>query len=328
MTSLLSRSYCIVHNIFLSTLLASQLAWLMGEQPMTLSLHSTFITWTTVILMSHGDYSNDHSTNDKYTFCGLNVCWACQGAMQNWLNRSRCHLGGFWGEEGADSSGPKEQCIRWECTVAVAPPSEYDWSIYAAAVIQPIATITVATCYMYYNPARLSWKTGRRNSNNPTQPATTLRLLYRSICVSRHLQLRAEGFCWCKVLLPACPCWQKPTIKVKMLEFSSTVLSTLYPYHKSGQKLYKRCPANTECSIEAERETNFDGRRGQYSTFSWCIPACTQSSYSDLEPITQRKNIIEPDSCRAAFSALTLLVGRQEEHPACKNWGVMRIWSG
>jgi len=28
-----------------------------------------------------------------------------------------------------------------------------------------------------------------------------------------------------------------------------------------------------------------------------------------------------------AFSALTLLVGRQEEHPACKKW-VMRCWCG
>ena len=28
-----------------------------------------------------------------------------------------------------------------------------------------------------------------------------------------------------------------------------------------------------------------------------------------------------------AFSALTLLVGRQEEHPACKNW-VMGCWCG
>jgi len=28
-----------------------------------------------------------------------------------------------------------------------------------------------------------------------------------------------------------------------------------------------------------------------------------------------------------AFSALTLSVGRQEEHPACKNW-VMRCWCG
>jgi len=27
------------------------------------------------------------------------------------------------------------------------------------------------------------------------------------------------------------------------------------------------------------------------------------------------------------FSALTLLVGRQQKHPACKNW-VMRCWHG
>jgi len=32
-------------------------------------------------------------------------------------------------------------------------------------------------------------------------------------------------------------------------------------------------------------------------------------------------------SISCAFSALTLLVGRQEEHPACKNW-VMRSWWG
>jgi len=33
---------------------------------------------------------------------------------------------------------------------------------------------------------------------------------YRSICVGRHLQLRTGGFCWCKVLLPTCPCWRQP----------------------------------------------------------------------------------------------------------------------
>jgi len=37
-----------------------------------------------------------------------------------------------------------------------------------------------------------------------------LRPLYRSTCVSRHLQLRTGGFCWCKVLLPACHCWWQP----------------------------------------------------------------------------------------------------------------------
>jgi len=32
----------------------------------------------------------------------------------------------------------------------------------------------------------------------------------RSNCVNWHLQLRTRGFCWCKVLLHACPCWLQP----------------------------------------------------------------------------------------------------------------------
>jgi len=45
------------------------------------------------------------------------------------------------------------------------------------------------------------------NSNNKH----LLRPVYRSTCVSRmHLQLRTGVFCWCKVLLPACPCWRQP----------------------------------------------------------------------------------------------------------------------
>jgi len=39
---------------------------------------------------------------------------------------------------------------------------------------------------------------------------TVLQLLYRSTCVIQHFQLRTRGFCWCKVLLPMCPCrWQQ-----------------------------------------------------------------------------------------------------------------------
>ena len=39
-----------------------------------------------------------------------------------------------------------------------------------------------------------------------TTTATVLWPLYRSVCVSRHLQLRTGGFCWCKVLMSACFC--------------------------------------------------------------------------------------------------------------------------
>jgi len=46
-----------------------------------------------------------------------------------------------------------------------------------------------------------------------TKTTTTivLRPLQMSTFISWHLQfLRTGGFCWCKVLLPACPCWQQP----------------------------------------------------------------------------------------------------------------------
>ena len=58
-----------------------------------------------------------------------------------------------------------------------------------------------------------------------------LYLLYRSTCISHHLQLRTGRFCWCKLLLPSCPCWRQPGSKT--LDFSSTVLSTLSLYLKS-----------------------------------------------------------------------------------------------
>jgi len=39
-----------------------------------------------------------------------------------------------------------------------------------------------------------------------TTTTTVLRPLYTSNYIGQHLQLRTGGFCWCKVLLPACPC--------------------------------------------------------------------------------------------------------------------------
>ena len=46
--------------------------------------------------------------------------------------------------------------------------------------------------------------------NTKTTTAISLWPLYRPTCINRHLQLRTRGFCWCKVLLPACPCWRQP----------------------------------------------------------------------------------------------------------------------
>jgi len=38
--------------------------------------------------------------------------------------------------------------------------------------------------------------------------AAVVIVVYTSTCVSQHPQLRTGGFCWSKVLLPACPCWR------------------------------------------------------------------------------------------------------------------------
>jgi len=51
--------------------------------------------------------------------------------------------------------------------------------------------------------------------------------LYRSTCVRWHLQF-LTGFCWCKVLQPACPCWQQLT-HWDQAEDAGVLLSTLSP---------------------------------------------------------------------------------------------------
>jgi len=58
-----------------------------------------------------------------------------------------------------------------------------------------------------------------------------LRPLYKSTCISWHLQLRTGGFCWCRVLLPHALTDGNQCIWIseKMLELSA-VLSILSPY--------------------------------------------------------------------------------------------------
>jgi len=68
--------------------------------------------------------------------------------------------------------------------------------------------------------------------------------LYRSTCVSSHLQLTTGGFCWCKVLLPDANADgnQRIQAREKTLEFSLTVLSTLSPVHTTHTHLMALFP--------------------------------------------------------------------------------------
>ena len=59
----------------------------------------------------------------------------------------------------------------------------------------------------------------------------------------------------------------------------------------------------------------------QVDRLSSCIFTCIMPQFPRLMVFTTKHFC----HCWIAFSALTLLVGRQEEHPACKNW-VMRCW--
>jgi len=65
------------------------------------------------------------------------------------------------------------------------------------------------------------------------------------------------------------------------------------------------------------------GAADYISVFLWChISEVTQYTHLSWHFIT-----INWTNKQNAFSALTLLAGRQEEHLACKNW-VMRCWCG
>jgi len=60
-------------------------------------------------------------------------------------------------------------------------------------------TVALRSCSFHGHSPRSSW--GDNNNHS---------FLYRLSCISKHLQLRTGGFCWCKVLLPTCPCWRQP----------------------------------------------------------------------------------------------------------------------
>jgi len=64
----------------------------------------------------------------------------------------------------------------------------------------------------------------------------------------------------------------------------------------------------------------------------WCLVSSRLCFVQQYSKLSWRWSLIfsiqfHCSSSKTPFTALTLLVGRQEEHPACKNW-VMRCWCG
>jgi len=70
------------------------------------------------------------------------------------------------------------------------------WVSFAISVVLCVVPYEVIWYKILYNIVQ--------HNNNYLQP------VYRSTCVSRHLQLRTGGFYWYKVLLPTCLCWREP----------------------------------------------------------------------------------------------------------------------
>jgi len=70
------------------------------------------------------------------------------------------------------------------------------WVSFAISVVLCVVPYEVIWYKILYNIVQ--------HNNNNLQP------VYRSTCVSRHLQLRTGGFYWYKVLLPTCLCWREP----------------------------------------------------------------------------------------------------------------------
>ena len=97
----------------------------------------------------------------------------------------------------------------------------------------------------------------------------------------------------------------------------------------------RRSEASSRATNETPSSTS-DGRAIQLSTawrhVSQAVPHRDSCAYHVIFKISGVVAIVssfasQEQRRRCAFSASTLLVGRQEEHPACKNW-VMRCWCG
>ena len=74
------------------------------------------------------------------------------------------------------------------------------------------------------------------------QPTTVLRPLYRSTCVSQHLQLRTGGFC-CLCPHALADGNQHIQIREKTLEFSTPqqcIYTVSVPHHNCENKLYSK----------------------------------------------------------------------------------------
>ena len=125
-------------------------------------------------------------------------------------------------EEPTDSSNNNSSCGKTKCCTAF--------------FIQTSAAKSAS----HLNAGKIKYNEHVRQQNNPTNQTPVLRPLYRSTCVSRHLQLRTGWFCWLQsftVHMPLLMATSAIGLGEETLEFSSVVLSTLSPYVRQWNKI-------------------------------------------------------------------------------------------
>jgi len=142
-----------------------------------------------------------------------NLCYSCRHDLSNSLQHAAwpspqpsCHaipvLTEFWNRSvflvlafcqqitrGTLWSGCRVHTIL-KLGITVSMGESWEGNKHTVNYIPPYYRMVATTSY-YYCYCHILWP------------------LYRKTCVSRHPQLRTGGFCWSKVLLTICSCWQQ-----------------------------------------------------------------------------------------------------------------------
>jgi len=101
--------------------------------------------------------------------------------------------------------------------LGLEPSTSYSMHFFTSVTrLEKLGTNTDRNARMVRRPATVSTQWDNSgvlvtlsslcNSLQQQQPLP----LYRSTCISRHLQLRTRGFYRCEVSVPRCPLWQQP----------------------------------------------------------------------------------------------------------------------
>ena len=89
----------------------------------------------------------------------------------------------------------------------------------------------------------------------------------------------------------------------------------------------RQCPSEDVCIVRTHSWHWLAHSSYMYVATETCAADSKPRRAASLPPFSFWEQFFLFDLITFAFSALTLLVGCQEEHPACKNW-VMRCWCG